>query len=121
MLVLIFRKIHARNYIANGYPGGFSKTMTLSPLTLILAYLIIINSAAFIMMRSDKIRAVRDRRHRIPERKLLGVSAFGGSLGGYVGMRLFRHKTKHASFAIGIPLMLLIHIGIAIMLIRYIY
>lgn len=95
--------------------------MTLSPATLVLAYLIVMNAAAFLMMRSDKIRAVRDPRHRIPERKLLGVSAFGGSLGGYAGMRMFRHKTKHASFAIGLPLILFIHIVIAITLIRYFY
>ncbi|BBH19972.1 hypothetical protein Back11_13170 [Paenibacillus baekrokdamisoli] len=86
--------------------------------TIIIAYLIIMNIAAFLMMRSDKIRAVHDRRHRIPERKLLGVSALGGSLGGYVAMRMFHHKTKHASFAIGIPFMLIIHIAIGIMLIR---
>ncbi|MFC5648524.1 DUF1294 domain-containing protein [Paenibacillus solisilvae] len=95
--------------------------MTMTPLTLILAYLVIMNLAAFFMMRSDKQRAVHDRRHRIPERKLLGVSALGGSLGGYAGMRMFRHKTKHASFAVGLPFMLVIHIALAIMLLRYFY
>jgi uncharacterized membrane protein YsdA (DUF1294 family) len=88
------------------------------PETLIIIYLVIMNAAAFFMMRSDKIRAIHNRRRRIPERKLLGVSAMGGSLGGYAAMRMFRHKTKHASFAIGIPVLLIIHLAIALLLIK---
>ncbi|SFI51276.1 Uncharacterized membrane protein YsdA, DUF1294 family [Paenibacillus sp. UNC496MF] len=79
-------------------------------------YLLIINIYAFALMRVDKIRAVKDRRHRIPERKLLGTSAAGGALGAFAAMRLFRHKTKHAAFAAGIPVMLLAHIAIIVWL-----
>ena len=58
-------------------------------------YLVILNIYAFALMRIDKIRAVKDRRHRIPERRLLGASAAGGALGAFAAMRMFRHKTKH--------------------------
>lgn len=72
-------------------------------------YLAIINAMAFMLMLIDKIKA-KKKLWRIPERVLLGVSAIGGSLGGLIGMRLFRHKTKHPQFFVGIPVMLVIHI-----------
>ncbi|WP_258171212.1 DUF1294 domain-containing protein [Paenibacillus sp. R14(2021)] len=81
---------------------------------LCLAYAIIVNLYAFSLMRVDKIRAVKDRRHRIPERKLLGVSAAGGALGAFAAMRMFRHKTKHPAFSVGLPVMLVVHIVLVI-------
>lgn len=72
-------------------------------------YLLIINALSLALMLIDK-RKAKKRRWRIPERVLLGVSAIGGSLGGLIGMYLFRHKTKHPPFAIGIPVMFAIHI-----------
>ena len=72
-------------------------------------YLALVNAAAFLLMLIDKIKA-KKKMWRTPERVLLVVSAIGGSLGGLLGMRLFRHKTKHPQFAIGIPVMLAIHI-----------
>ncbi|WP_343223603.1 DUF1294 domain-containing protein [Paenibacillus oenotherae] len=81
-------------------------------------YLILVNAAVFLMMRSDKDRAKRGRGRRIPERKLLGWSAAGGALGGWLALRLLRHKTKHAAFALGLPVMLLLHIGILYILFK---
>lgn len=72
-------------------------------------YLCIINALAFLFMLIDKRKAVKNR-WRIPERTLLTLCAIGGSLGGYLGMRLFRHKTKHLRFSIGIPVMLAVQI-----------
>lgn len=83
---------------------------------LLAAYLVIINLYAFALMRIDKIRAVKDRRHRIPERRLLWTSALGGSLGAFIAMRSFRHKTKHAAFAAGIPIMLIAHVALLVWL-----
>jgi uncharacterized membrane protein YsdA (DUF1294 family) len=60
-------------------------------------------------MLADKIKAKKNR-WRTPERTLLGICAIGGSLGGYLAMQLFRHKTKHPRFSIGIPVMLALHI-----------
>lgn len=68
-----------------------------------MIYLIIINALGVLLMRADKQKA-RKNLWRIPEKVLFGVAALGGSLGIYCGMQLFRHKTKHLSFVIGIPL-----------------
>jgi uncharacterized membrane protein YsdA (DUF1294 family) len=66
-------------------------------------------------MLVDKHKA-RKNRWRIPERTLLTVAAIGGSLGSYIGMQLFRHKTKHVAFSIGIPVILAVHILILVFL-----
>lgn len=76
-------------------------------------YLITVNAGTFLLMLADKRKARKNRR-RIPERTLLGLCAIGGSMGGLLGMRLFRHKTLHPRFSIGIPVMLAVHIIILI-------
>lgn len=74
----------------------------------LLTYLVIINALSMLLMLIDKIKA-KNQLWRIPEKVLLGVSLIGGSLGGLIGMYLFRHKTLHKRFSIGIPLMFLVH------------
>lgn len=81
----------------------------------LLIYLALVNALACLLMLIDKIKA-KKKLWRIPERVLLGVSAIGGSLGGLIGMQLFRHKTKHLQFAIGIPVMLVVHIVLLVVL-----
>ncbi len=49
------------------------------------------------MMGADKNFAKKNKR-RIPEANLFLVSLLGGSLGGFIGMKLFRHKTKKPAF-----------------------
>lgn len=71
----------------------------------LLAYLLIINAAGFLLMRSDKVRA-RKNRWRIPEATLMTVAALGGSVGSLLGMYTFRHKTRHLKFTLGIPAIL---------------
>jgi uncharacterized membrane protein YsdA (DUF1294 family) len=86
----------------------------------IVAYFILVNAAAFALMGLDKARARRgDSRRRIPERRLLGFGAAGGALGAMAAMRIFRHKTKHASFTIGLPLMFIVHAAVFYGLLRY--
>lgn len=68
-------------------------------------YLIIVNAVALLLMLSDKSFA-RRKMWRIPEAALIGIAVIGGSVGALVGMYLFRHKTKHMKFVIGIPLIL---------------
>lgn len=82
---------------------------------LLYIYLITINALAFGLMLADKIKA-KKRFWRIPERVLLGVCAIGGSMGGLLGMKLFRHKTQHPQFSIGIPVMLAIQIVFGVIL-----
>ena len=76
---------------------------------IILLYLVIVNAAAFLLMLIDKRKAIKGL-WRIPEKTLLTVCALGGSLGGLLGMRLFRHKTLHLQFSLGIPVMLTFHV-----------
>lgn len=71
----------------------------------VLLYLIIVNAAAFLLMLADKQKAKRGA-WRIPEKTLIGAAAIGGSVGALCGMYLFRHKTKHLKFTLGIPLIL---------------
>lgn len=67
--------------------------------------LVVMNAIAFIRMGMDKQRAINGK-WRIPERELLLWCACFGALGGYLGMRRFRHKTKHKKFMVLIPLFL---------------
>ena len=73
-------------------------------------WLLIINLFTFFLFGLDKWKA---RRHawRIPERTLLISALLGGSIGALLGMLLFRHKTKHPQFTIGIPVILLVQIA----------
>ena len=68
-------------------------------------YLLIINALGFLLMLVDKWKA-RKNRWRVRESTLLLVAALGGSVGSLAGMYLFRHKTQHLKFTLGIPLIL---------------
>lgn len=72
---------------------------------LIVLYLVIINALGFILMLADKYKAKKSR-WRIPERTLMSVAFFGGSIGCLLGMYTVRHKTQHPKFTIGIPIIL---------------
>lgn len=72
---------------------------------LVLYYLLIINAAGFLLMLVDKWKAKKNR-WRVRESTLLLVAALGGSIGSLAGMYLFRHKTQHLKFTLGIPLIL---------------
>lgn len=76
---------------------------------LLLVYLLIINAVGFLLMLADK-RKARKNRWRIPEATLMTVAAVGGSLGCMIGMRLFRHKTRHPKFFIGLPVILAVQV-----------
>ena len=85
---------------------------------LLYLYLLLVNAAAFLLMLIDKVKA-RKNRWRIPERTLLTVAALGGSLGAVLGMNLYRHKTKHPKFSIGLPCILAVHIVLLVLLYSY--
>lgn len=72
-------------------------------------YYFSINLINFVLFYLDKKRA-RNRQWRIPESTLLFISLLGGTIGGLVGMNLFRHKTKKMKFVIGMPLILIVNI-----------
>lgn len=80
-------------------------------------YLVVMNVLGVAVMWSDKRRA-RLHRWRIPEKVLFGVSLLGGRAGTWAGMYLFRHKTKHWYFVIGMPLILVCQAALAIYLVH---
>lgn len=81
----------------------------------IRTYLILVNALSLLLMLIDKQKAKRGA-WRIPEATLMGIAAIGGSIGAIAGMYLFRHKTKHPKFYVGLPLILLIQIGLVLFL-----
>ena len=81
----------------------------------ILLLLIAVNLVSFALYGLDKVKAKRGL-WRIRESTLLLVAALGGSLGALLGMELFRHKTKHGKFCIGIPIILAVQILLAVLI-----
>jgi len=86
--------------------------------SLIVLYLLIANLALLLLMGLDKSRSKR-RGRRIPEVTLFLLAIIGGSLGGLLGMCAFRHKTKHASFVFGFPVILALQIALSVFVIFY--
>lgn len=80
-------------------------------------YLVLINIAAFVMMGIDKYRACRHR-WRIPERTLAILAILGGSAGSLLGMWMFRHKIHHKLFAIGLLVVLILHLILGFALVQ---
>ncbi|OZB94032.1 DUF1294 domain-containing protein [Paenibacillus sp. XY044] len=76
--------------------------------TALLIWFIFINAVGYLIMSEDKRRA-RNRRDRVPERTLFLLAAIGGALGVLIAMYRKRHKTRHLSFRIGIPLLLFVN------------
>ncbi len=74
-----------------------------------MIYLVMINVLSFFIMGLDKVKA-KKQRYRISENTLLFIALIGGSLGSYLAMYCFYHKTKHIKFYMGIPLILFIQI-----------
>ena len=66
----------------------------------ILGYFTVLSILAFAMMAIDKKQAKR-RGRRIPEKNLWSAAIFGGGIGAYFGMMMYRHKTKHTNFRVG--------------------
>lgn len=73
-------------------------------------YLLLINAAAFLLMLVDKIKA-RNGLWRISELTLMLSALLGGSVGALLGMYLFRHKTRHPKFTLGVPAILILQLA----------
>lgn len=72
-------------------------------------YLLAINFITFIVYGVDKYKA-KKAKWRIPEATLLLMAAIGGSIGAWLGMKAWHHKTLHKKFKYGIPAILLLQI-----------
>ena len=81
----------------------------------LVLYLIIINAVGLVLMLMDK-RAARKSAWRIPEWRLMNIALSGGCFGIYAGMMLFRHKTNHPKFRIGVPVIMVLYIMLFVFL-----
>lgn len=84
---------------------------------LIAIYLVAINLFAYILYGIDKYKSKKSK-WRIPEKTLITIALLGGSVGALLAMKMFRHKTKHKKFTIGVPLILIAQIVLFYMLIK---
>ncbi len=89
------------------------------PMIIIVSYLLIVNVIGFVLMFVDKKRA-QSNRWRIKEATLFLVAAIGGSIGSMLGMKVFRHKTKHLSFLIGMPAIFIVQVALVVGYMLYI-
>ena len=84
-------------------------------MNLVLYYIVIINILTFIFYGIDKLKAKKGK-WRIPESTLLLLAIIGGSIGAFLGMKLWHHKTMHKKFKYGIPLIIILQLGVLLYL-----
>ena len=81
----------------------------------IICYLLAVNIVTFFLYGIDKYKAKKGK-WRIPEATLLTMAAIGGSIGAWVGMRLWHHKTMHKKFKYGIPVIMIMQVCLVVYL-----
>ena len=77
----------------------------------VIYYLVIINIITFLVYGIDKWKA-RKTMWRIREASLLMLAVLGGSIGAWLGMKVWHHKTQHKKFRYGIPVIIIIQLAI---------
>ena len=86
--------------------------------SILIIYIAIINLYGFLIMYLDKKRAIKGK-WRIPESRLFITVLLLGSLGIFLGMKLFHHKTKHWYFKYGVPAIMAIQLALYFFLLNY--
>ena len=81
--------------------------------SILLYYIIGVNVITFMVYGIDKLKAKKGK-WRIPEATLLLLAIVGGSIGAWTGMKVWHHKTMHKKFKYGVPLILMIQIGLCL-------
>lgn len=76
-------------------------------LAILTSYLLLINLITFFTYGIDKHKA-KKAKWRIPESTLLLLALYGGSIGAWLGLQVWRHKTQHKKFYIGIPIIIIL-------------
>ena len=83
----------------------------LSLLRIVLIYLAVINVVTFFMYGIDKWKAKKSKM-RIRETALLGLAVLGGSIGAWLGMKVWHHKTQHKKFKYGVPAIIIVQLAL---------
>ena len=86
---------------------------TLSLLHIALIYLAVINVVTFFMYGIDKWKAKKSK-WRIREAALLGLAVLGGSIGAWLGMNVWHHKTQHKKFKYGVPAIIIVQLALIV-------
>jgi len=98
----------------------------LNLLHIVLIYLVSINVVTFFMYGIDKWRSTSGRllptgrkkakksRWRIRETALLGLAVLGGSIGAWLGMKVWHHKTQHKKFKYGVPSIIIVQLALIV-------
>ena len=84
----------------------------------LLIYLAAINLIAFFLYGIDKWKS-RHAKWRVTEARLLSIALLGGSLGAFLGMKIWHHKTLHPRFRYGLPFILIIHLALSLFAFYY--
>ena len=82
-------------------------------LHVVLIYLVIINVVTFFVYGIDKWKA-KNSKWRTRETALLGLAVLGGSIGAWLGMKVWHHKTQHKKFKYGIPAIIIVQLAIIV-------
>ena len=82
-----------------------------------LCYIAVVNIVAFVSYGIDKLKAKRGKR-RFSEATLLLMALLGGSIGAWLGVRVWHHKTLHKKFKYGIPAILILQVALILYLLR---
>ena len=83
----------------------------LNLLHIVLIYLVIINVVTFFMYAFDKWKAKKSKMC-IRETALLGLAVLGGSIGAWLGLKVWHHKTLHKKFRYGVPAIIIIQLSL---------
>lgn len=84
----------------------------------VMASYLVWNILVFFLYGADKRKARRGN-WRVSEKTLLLSAVLMGGAGALLGMRVFRHKTKHIKFQVGVPLALILNVGVIYLGARY--
>ena len=84
---------------------------------IILIFILVMSLTAFLVMGYDKSQA-KKQGQRISERTLWILALFGGGIGAYFGMQVFRHKTKHTNFRVGFLMLMIVYVFLLFWLIQ---
>ena len=81
---------------------------------MLMYYLLAVNVLTFIVYGVDKWKARRGH-WRVPEATLMGLAALGGSVGAWLAMQLFRHKTQKKKFRYGVPVLFVLQVAAVVL------